>query len=200
MHSAFARNNQVSLQVKTSPRDWSCCHIWPTGRDLDPYGMFYIATKVFWCNCFGNWLLIVEEINFFPSNWWKRFLRSSSFSLKLPIVHMLGWNEHVSSCATVYFHRCTCFTQVFVCASMFVQDSWWRIRSRWSQQHVFTGGSSFHLTVTYPETDPTLPLTFWRPEWCSSRGMRGILWLLLKLPLLFRLLWMCEFHMNSKFD
>lgn len=123
MHSAFARNNQVSLQVKTSPRDWSCCDIWPTGQDLDPYGMFYIATQMFWCNCLGNWLLIVEEIDFFPCNWWKRFLRSSSFSLKQQIVHMLGWNEHVSSCATVYFHRCTCFTQVFFDASMFVQDS-----------------------------------------------------------------------------
>lgn len=48
----------------SSPRAWSRCYIWPIGQDFDPYGMFYIATKVFWSNCLENWPLIVEEIDF----------------------------------------------------------------------------------------------------------------------------------------
>lgn len=75
--------------------------------------VFYIATKALWCNCLGNRPLIVEVIAPPPNagTVLSVFLWSSSFSPKLLIVHMFLDNSYVSSCKTVYFHRCVYLLQ-----------------------------------------------------------------------------------------
>lgn len=77
---------------------------------------------------------------------------------------MLGENEYVSSYATVYFHRCACFTSVYLCVHKTASGV--SEADDLSSTCLLVGRSSFQLfliekmKVAYPENEPTFLLIY----------------------------------------